>query len=114
MQKSNLTIEVWKDNLKKFDFIHDHEGFECDSCGLTPETIYVCWFKDFDKGRFYLRYKCFNCLEKLKKTEGYLQNYFELLAVEFKSSFPDIQASEILFIGKHFIMTRQNECVKKV
>ena len=78
MENKNLIVETWNDNLKKFDFVHNHLGFECDSCKAIPDTIFVCWFQ---KG-YYLRYLCFNCKEHILNTEGYLSSYLDLLKIE--------------------------------
>lgn len=113
MQK--LIVEKWTDNLKKFDFIHSHLGFECDKCKVIPESIFVCWIRDFKKQRKYLRFFCFTCLEKLKKNDGYLDSYIDLLGVEFKATFPDIDPvkNKVLFIAKNFIMRENYEYTKK-
>lgn len=116
--RKDAIVEVWKDNLNKFDFIHDHEGIECDSCALIPETIYCCWFYDRKKKRHYLRYECFKCSEKIFKTDGYFQNFLDMLGVTFRCNFPTIDIiskinnEDILLIAKHFILKRNNEIVK--
>ena len=110
----NLICEIWKDNLKKWDFIHEHFGFECDSCGLVPEIIYLAWLFDEKKNRRYLRYLCKNDLDKLLKIDGYLQNYFEKLAIETLCAFPMLDEIEnLLFCAKHFLMRENYEVIKR-
>lgn len=106
-------IVPWRDNLKKYDFVNDHFGFECDSCGLIPETIYCCWIFDKAKKRQYLRYECFNCTEKIFKTEGYLPNCLEVLRIASYCSFPNIdEINDIFFIAKNFIVRKNYDVIK--
>jgi hypothetical protein len=111
-QTKEATIEVWTDNMKKYDFIHGHLGFECDTCSLIPETINCIWLYDKEKKRQYLRYECFNCTEKIFKVPGYLNNFIGVLRVSSYCTFPDLDKIEnILFIAKHFLI-KQNGQIK--
>jgi len=88
-------------------------GFECDSCGCIPESIYCCWFWDKEKQRRYLRYECLNCSDKIFKTDGYLINFISVLRITSYCNFPLIDEIEnILFVAKHFIMKKDNEYIK--
>lgn len=107
---SNLFINVWKDNLKKFDFIHGHMGFECDSCGHIPEIIYNVWISDQVKQRLYMRMLCRLHLDRLTNEPGSYINYVDLLRVESLSTFADINSrKDIIFIGKNFYLKANGE-----
>jgi hypothetical protein len=108
-----LVYEIWHDNLIKWDFVHDHFGFECDSCGLVPENIYCSWFYDKEKKRHYLRFLCVSCFNKNLKIGAHIKNYIELLGVQALCSFPKLnEYSDILFIAKNFIMRENNDIIK--
>lgn len=113
-QRKEAIIETWIDNMKKFDFIHNRFGFECDSCALIPEIINCIWLYDEIKKRQYLRYECFNCTEKIFKVPGYLNNFIEVLRVTSYCAFPDLdKIKNILFIAKHFLMKNNYEYIKR-
>jgi hypothetical protein len=114
--QNSIIIEAWSDNLTKLDFVHGHMGFECDTCGLIPETIYCCWFKDYFKNRLYLRFLCTSCKERVLNSgvDGYLKNYLDLLGVQAVCSFPGLdKIRDARIVAKNFIINAQNECYKK-
>lgn len=109
----DLIIECWENNILKYDFIHDHFGFECDSCGLIPERIYLLWLNDIEKKRKYLRYECFNCMEKNINTKQHLNSFISLVRITSYCNFPNIdKIDNILFVAKYFLMRKNNEYIK--
>ena len=83
--------------------IKDNTEFrlKCGSCGLVPDILYWCHFKDVDgRKRIYFQYECFECCEKIFKREGYYNQYVDLLYIRSVETFPHLlDENNLLFIS---------------